>query len=43
MNLKLTRPSKFSFNVNDNLLAQNTLNEIIQHPNIANKNEYKNY
>ena len=31
----------FSFNVNDNLLAQNTLNEIIQHPNIANKNEYK--
>ncbi len=31
----------FSFNVNDNLLAQYTLNEIIQHPNIANKNEYK--
>ncbi len=31
----------FSFNVNDNLLAQNTLNKIIQHPNIANKNEYK--
>ena len=27
--------------MNDNLLAQNTLNEIIQHPNIANKNEYK--
>tara|TARA_B000000532_G_scaffold241707_1_gene234503 strand:+ start:313 stop:1278 length:966 start_codon:yes stop_codon:yes gene_type:complete len=31
----------FSFNINDNLLAQETLVEIINHPKINNKNEYK--
>ena len=31
----------FSFNVNDNTLAQNTLTKIIKHPDIANKKEYK--
>jgi len=31
----------FSFNVNDNALAQNTLTKIIKHPDIANKKEYE--
>ena len=31
----------FSFNVNDNALAQTTLTKIIKHPDIANKKEYK--
>ncbi len=31
----------FSFNVNDNSLAQTTLTKIIKHPDIANKKEYK--
>ena len=31
----------FSFNVNDNALAQNTLTRIIKHPDIANKKEYE--
>ena len=31
----------FSFNINDNLLAQETLVEIINHPKINNKNEYR--
>ena len=31
----------FSFNINDNLLAQETLTEIINHPKINNKNEYR--
>lgn len=31
----------FSFNVNDNTLAQTTLTKIIKHPDIANKKEYE--
>ena len=31
----------FSFNVNDNSLAQTTLTKIIKHPDIANKKEYE--
>ena len=31
----------FSFNVNDNALAQNTLTKIIKHPDITNKKEYE--
>ena len=31
----------FSFNVNDNALAQNTLTKIIKHQDIANKKEYE--
>lgn len=31
----------FSFNVNDNALAQTTLTKIIKHPDIANKKEYE--
>ena len=31
----------FSFNINDNALAQNTLTKIIKHPDIANKKEYE--
>ena len=32
---------RFSFNVNDNALAQNTLTKIIKHPDITNKKEYE--
>tara|TARA_B100001109_G_scaffold79804_2_gene65244 strand:+ start:3683 stop:4648 length:966 start_codon:yes stop_codon:yes gene_type:complete len=31
----------FSFSINDNFLAQNTLEKIIKHPDIKNKNQYK--
>jgi hypothetical protein len=31
----------FSFTINDNLLAQKTLNKIIKHPDIRNKIQYK--
>ena len=32
----------FAFSINDNLLAESTLNNLINHPEIVNKDQYKN-
>jgi tetratricopeptide (TPR) repeat protein len=32
----------FAFSINDTLLAESTLNSLIKHPEIVNKNQYKN-